>query len=93
MPGKRWNVQSTWTILLSSLDPECRDVLFSCPGTPKSLLKWQVNCLIMPIVLLSAYCEMPERIMWLVDEYVLNCELPDGLFRVLEQKVRQPWFA
>ncbi|MGA2648235.1 MAG: hypothetical protein ABSF15_26390 [Candidatus Sulfotelmatobacter sp.] len=24
----------------------------------------------LPIILLSAYCEMPERILWLVDEYV-----------------------
>jgi CheY-like chemotaxis protein len=26
----------------------------------------------LPIILLSAYSDMPERILWLVDEYVLN---------------------
>ena len=26
----------------------------------------------LPIILLSAYCEMPERILWLVDEYVMK---------------------
>ena len=24
---------------------------------------------------------MPERILWLVDEYVMKCELPEGLVR------------
>jgi len=38
----------------------------------------------LPIILVSAYAEMPERILWLVDEYVMKSELPDGLFRVLE---------
>jgi CheY-like chemotaxis protein len=30
-----------------------------------------------PIILLSAYSEMPERILWLVDEYVMKSELPE----------------
>ena len=30
----------------------------------------------LPIILLSAYREMPERILWLVDEYVMKSELP-----------------
>lgn len=47
----------------------------------------------LPIVLLSAYCEMPERILWLVDDYVLKSELPEGLLRVLERKVGQSSFA
>jgi CheY-like chemotaxis protein len=42
-----------------------------------------------PIVLLSAYFEMPERILWLVDAYVMRSELPEGLARVIE-KVRHP---
>jgi hypothetical protein len=31
----------------------------------------------LPIILLSAYSEMPERILWLVDEYVMKSELPE----------------
>jgi CheY-like chemotaxis protein len=42
----------------------------------------------LPIILLSAYFEMPERILWLVDEYVTKSELPDGLVRVIERVMR-----
>jgi two-component system response regulator QseB len=42
----------------------------------------------LPIILLSAYCGMPERIMWLVDEYVLKSELPEGLARIIERVTR-----
>ena len=39
----------------------------------------------LPIILLSAYSEIPERILWLVDEYVLKSELPEGLVRIIER--------
>jgi CheY-like chemotaxis protein len=39
----------------------------------------------LPIILLSAYCEIPERILWLVDEYVMKSELPEGLVRIIER--------
>ena len=39
----------------------------------------------LPIILLSAYCELPERILWLVDEYVMKSELPEGLVRIVER--------
>jgi two-component system, OmpR family, response regulator QseB len=39
----------------------------------------------LPIVLISAYFEMPERILWLVDEYVLKSEIPEGLVRAIER--------
>jgi CheY-like chemotaxis protein len=42
----------------------------------------------LPIILLSAYSEMPERILWLVDEYVMKSDLPDGLVRVIERVTR-----
>jgi CheY-like chemotaxis protein len=29
----------------------------------------------LPIILLSAYSEMPERILWLVDDYIMKSEL------------------
>ena len=38
-----------------------------------------------PIILLSAFSEMPERILWLVDEYVMKSELPEGLLRTIER--------
>jgi CheY-like chemotaxis protein len=42
----------------------------------------------LPIILLSAFSEMPERILWLVDEYVMKSELPDGLLRTIERVLR-----
>ncbi len=38
-----------------------------------------------PIVLLSAYSELPERILWLVDEYVMKSEPVDGLVQIIER--------
>ena len=42
----------------------------------------------LPIILLSAYCEMPERILWLVDDYVMNSELPERLIPIIERTHR-----
>jgi CheY-like chemotaxis protein len=42
----------------------------------------------LPIILLSAYCEMPERILWLVDEYVMKSELPERLVPIIERIYR-----
>jgi CheY-like chemotaxis protein len=42
----------------------------------------------LPIILLSAYIDMPERILWLVDEYVMKSELPEGLVRAVEKVTR-----
>ena len=42
----------------------------------------------LPIILLSAYCEMPERILWLVDEYVMKCEVPERLVPIIERVYR-----
>jgi CheY-like chemotaxis protein len=39
----------------------------------------------LPIILLSAYSETPPRILWLVDEYVMKSEMPEGLVRVVER--------
>jgi len=38
-----------------------------------------------PIILLSAYSEMPERILWLVDEYVMKSELHERLIPTIER--------
>jgi two-component system, OmpR family, response regulator QseB len=40
----------------------------------------------LPVILLSAYSEMPQRILWLVDEYVMKSELPEGLLRIVERE-------
>ena len=42
----------------------------------------------LPIILLSAYSELPERILWLVDEYVMKSELQEGLVRTIEGVLR-----
>ena len=42
-----------------------------------------------PIILLSAYSEMPERILWLVDEYVMKSELPERLVPIVESALRR----
>jgi two-component system response regulator FlrC len=39
----------------------------------------------LPIILLSAYADMPERILWLVDEYVMKSEMPEGLVRAVKR--------
>jgi two-component SAPR family response regulator len=44
----------------------------------------------LPIILLSAYSEMPDRILWFVDEYVMKSELPEGLVRIIE-RARHPY--
>lgn len=39
----------------------------------------------LPIILLSAYSDMPERILWLVDEYLMKSEMPERLVWVIER--------
>jgi CheY-like chemotaxis protein len=36
-----------------------------------------------PVVLLSAYPDVPQRILWLVDEYVMRSDALEGLLQVL----------
>ena len=42
----------------------------------------------LPIILLSAYSEMPDRILWLVDEYVLKSEMLERLMPTIERAHR-----
>ncbi len=44
----------------------------------------------LPIILLSAYAEMPERILWLVDDYVMKSELPERLVPIIERHRHSP---
>lgn len=39
----------------------------------------------MPIILLSAYSQMPERILWLVDDYVMKSEPLEHLMQIIER--------
>jgi two-component SAPR family response regulator len=39
----------------------------------------------LPIILISAYSEIPEKLLWLVDEYVMKSEMPEGLVRVIKR--------
>jgi CheY-like chemotaxis protein len=43
----------------------------------------------LPIILLSAYSELPERMLWLVDEYVMKSELADGLVQIIERVIHR----
>jgi CheY-like chemotaxis protein len=38
-----------------------------------------------PIILLSAYFDMPEQLLWLVDEYVMKSELQAQLVPIIER--------
>src|SRR5208337_5431524 len=42
----------------------------------------------LPIILLSAYSETPERLLWLVDEYVMKSEMPERLAPIVERVSR-----
>ncbi len=37
-----------------------------------------------PVILLSAYAEVPERILWLVDEYLMRSDTLEKLVNVIE---------
>ena len=39
----------------------------------------------LPIILVSAYSDIPERVLWLVDAYVMKSELPEGLARIIQR--------
>ena len=43
----------------------------------------------LPIILLSSYSEMPERILWLVDEYVMKSELAERLVPIIERACKR----
>jgi CheY-like chemotaxis protein len=42
------------------------------------------------IILLSAYSDLPERILWLVDEYVMRSEPPERVMQVVERVINRP---
>jgi len=56
-------------------------------GIDAEAIAWQIKQRFpsLPIILLSAYAELPERILWLVDEYVMKSELPEQLAPIIER--------
>ena len=52
-------------------------------GRGSRSLPYQATVSQPPIILLSVYCEMPERILWLVDEYVMKSEPPERLMPIV----------
>jgi CheY-like chemotaxis protein len=44
----------------------------------------------LPIILLSGYVEMPERVLWLVDEYLLKSAPVEELVNVIERVYLSP---
>lgn len=43
-----------------------------------------------PIILLSAYASTPERILWLVDDYVMRSEISERLLPTVDRGACQP---
>ena len=56
-------------------------------GMDPEAVAWQIKQRFpnLPIILLSAYAEMPERILWLVDEYVMKSEQPERIVPIIER--------
>jgi CheY-like chemotaxis protein len=42
------------------------------------------------IILLSAYSDLPERVLWLVDEYVMRSEPLERVMQVVERVIHRP---
>jgi len=42
----------------------------------------------LPVILLSAHTETPQRLLWLVDEYVMKSELQERLVPIIERAMR-----
>jgi len=38
-----------------------------------------------PVILLSAFSDLPERVLWLFDEYVLKSEPPERIAALIDQ--------
>lgn len=58
---------------------------YKLEGMDAEAVAWQIKQRFpnLPIILLSAYSEMPQRILWLVDEYVMKSELQERLVQII----------
>ncbi len=41
-----------------------------------------------PVILLSAHSDLPERVLWLVDEYVMRSDPPERVLQLVKQMTR-----
>jgi CheY-like chemotaxis protein len=60
---------------------------YKSAGMDAEAVAWLIKCKFpqQPVILLSAYSDVPERVLWLVDEYVMRSEPLDGLLHVIER--------
>jgi DNA-binding response OmpR family regulator len=87
-------IASSGYTAIKTLEEESVDAVlleYKEEGMDAEALTYQINQKFrnVPIILLSAYFEMPERILWFVDEYVMKSEMPDGLVRVIDRVTRR----
>jgi DNA-binding NtrC family response regulator len=63
---------------------------YKLEGMDAEALAWHIKRRFpnLPIILISGHSEMPERILWLVDEYVMKSELPDRLVPLIQRAHR-----
>jgi hypothetical protein len=60
---------------------------YKCEGIDAEAVAWLIKRKFPkePVVLLLTCFEVPERLLWLVDEYVLRSEPTDGLLQVIKR--------
>jgi hypothetical protein len=61
---------------------------YKLEGIDAEAIAWHINQRFpkLPMMLLSACSEMPERILWLVDAYVIKSEMPEGLIPISNER-------
>ncbi len=71
---------------------ECTDVAavlvdYKCEGMDTEAVVCQIKRRFpaQPVILLSAYSDVPERLLWLVDEYVMKSDPPERVVQVVKQ--------
>lgn len=62
-------------------------VEYKCEGMDGEAVAWLIKRRFpnTPVVLLSAYSDVPQRLLWLVDEYVMRSEPQERLLQVIER--------
>lgn len=60
---------------------------YKCEGIDAEAIACQIKLRFpsQPMILLSAYSEVPERVLWLVDEYVMRSDSPERVVQLVER--------
>jgi CheY-like chemotaxis protein len=84
------SVHSTMKILEEPAAVDAILLEYKTEGMDAEAVAWHLKQQFpkLPIILISAYSEIPERALWLVDEYVMRSELPEGLVTIIERAMR-----